>query len=589
MDLTAFRGDLTSVVDRLDETGPVRLTKYNATVAEIRSATPEGDRRHLRDILATFDYLNGLDRDPVVDASLVGNLSHLGLDTMALLTELADRHKVFTDDGVTFSEYPEHCLPDSGPLTVDEALARLYFGDDYPEDASDPYAWFVACTEIQKSAAGRGMPVTLPSPNAWDEDESTFVELAISSGHTPQSLTEFAERAMEEGVHPERLADMLGNEPVPADVLAMNDYSDWLFEQFTKTGMPHAEVVGLFRKGLTSREAQNLAAAGVRSADEIERLIADGLNTELALRANYDGLTPDEWEPAVRKIQHLKYQGLSTGATFDKPGILPFRLLAQAADEKVSLVRWDNNPLHVGIEKVVSTFHADVAKRQTMYPWCHIYTDHVLDVGRAGLSPSYITAFGKLMHHHFNDTTPSQEFVATAIEAHKLGLTSAMADAISRAGAKRVRFTPEQLLGVLRAGLADVGTAYYLADSYADPAEWVSYLKERQEGQLIADAFVATVEGSEAWKAVTAAATATKGLFASRILNGRVFLKSIVEKFLAGKALTDHELLEMLCWAPNALQSSYMPKDWREQYAVHVPVVDELARAFDRTRRGETM
>lgn len=584
MDLTAFRGELTAVVDKLDETGPVRLTKYNATVAEIRSATPEGDRQQLADILSTFNYLNDLDNDPVGGTTLVDHFANVGLDTLTLLTELADRHKTLAGDGVTFSEYPEHCLPDAGPITVDETLARLHFGDDYPESAPNPYEWFLACADIQKEATRRGMPVKLPSPNAYDEDSSSFIELAIDSGHTPASLRDFAGRAMQDGVAPERLAEMLGSEPIPADVLAMDDYNDWLFEQFTQYGLPHAEVVALFRKNLTTREAQNLVAAGIRTADEIENLIASGINTELALRARADGLTPEEWVTAVPKVQHLKYKGISSGPSFDKPGILPFRLLGQAADEKVSLVRWDDNALKVGADQTVRDFHADAEKRQTMYPWVHVYPDRVLDVARAGLSPSYITAFSRLMHHCFNDATSSEEFVTTAIEAYKLGLTAAMADAISRSTAKQIRFTPEQLLAVLRAGLADVGAAHYLASSHAYFDEWIDYLEKRRERQVIADAFVATVENETVWQVLKAAASWMKGAFTSRTLRGEVHLKVVIDKFLADKMLNDHELMILLTWSHRVLTFNYYaPKAWRDEHQPYAAVLDELARSLSRT------
>lgn len=585
MELTAFRGDLAGVVDRLDETGPVRLTKYNDTVAEIRSATPEGDRQHLRTILAVFEYLNGLaDRDANMMPLLVG----LGVDTLALLAELADRHKKHASDGVTFSPYPEHSLPDEGPLTIDETLAHLYFGDDYPKDAAEPYEWFLACADIQKEATRLGMPATLPSPNAYDQDEPTFVELAISSGHTPASLREFAGRAMRDGVAPERLADMLGSEPVPADVLAMDSYNDWVFEQFTETGLPHAEVVALFRKSLTTTEAQNLAAAGIRTADEIEHLINNGIDSRLALRASRDGLTPEEWKVAVPKVQRLKYKGVGTGAGFgnERCGILPFRLLAQAAEEKVSLVRWDDNALKVRADQTNRHFHADTDKRQAMYPWVHIYPDRVLDVARAGTSPTYITAFGKLMSHCFGEATSSEEFVTTAIEAHRLGLTAAMADAMSRSDGKMPKFTPTQLLNLLREGLVDIGTAHYLAGLHADPDDWFIYMRERHERQIFTSTFVAMMENTEVWQAVVDMAQILKES-ANHRMRGDVHMKSIVEKFLAGQALNDHQLLVLLAQAAHAFGDlSYMPKSWREEHGGKADAIRQLAKNFDQARRG---
>lgn len=576
MDLTTFRTDLKQIVDELGATGPIRLTKYKDTVAEIRSATPDGDRQYTRSVLDTFWYFEDLNQ------GLTGGLTRVGIDTLAALAELARRHKELEDDGVTFDRYPEQCLPDEGPLTVDETLARLYFGDDYPEDTEEPYAWFLACAQIQKEAKRRGLGTKLPQPNGYDETQPTFVEMAAESGHNPKTLVAFVMQAFDQGVKLDRLADMLGNEPVPADVVALPGYNDHAFEELTRKGLSHAEAVDVFRKGLDLGDAAGLASAGILNAKEIERLLGEGISVELVLRAARDGLTPEEWKVQVPKIQHLKYRGIQRQFGAQEPGVLPFRLLVQAAEEKVSLVRWDNNSLRVRADQTNQFFHAKAGERQAMYPWVFVYPDRILDLARARVSPSYITAFGKLMEHRFNDGTAPEGFVDLAIRAHELGLTAAMADVMSRSETKRIKFTPEQLIAVLEGGLADVGTAHYLANRYFQVDQWLDHLWQRRERQLMTDTFVATVENTPAWQAVRSAALAMQGLIKSRILREEIYLRGVIGKLLAGEALNDYEVLTLLNRVAYAFgDRSYLPKTWREEHEGQADEVRQLAKNFD--------
>lgn len=582
MELTAFRNDLREVIDRLDESGPLRLTKYNDTVAEIRSATPEGERRYTAAILDTIRYFEKWSE------GLTWVLARAGIDTLAALTELARRHKEFTDGGVTFDAYPEHTLPDEGSVTVDEALARLYFGDDHPDGTEDPYAWFLACARLQSEASERGMGAQLPCPNSYDETSPTFVEMAIASGYTPETFVAFGISAMDQGVQLERLADMLGKTPVPADVLAMEHYDDYTFGRLTEAGLPHAEAVTVFRRNLDTSDAEDLARAGIRSADEIERLVNDKLNIGLAVRASQDGLTPEEWKVQVPRVQHLKYPGAPRPFGSEEAGLLPFRLLVEAAQEKLSLVRWDTNSLRVTADRTIRYFHANPDRRQTLYPWVHIYPDRVLDVARAGMSPSFVTAFGNLMEHHFTGAAAPDDFTDLAIRVHGLGLTTGMANAMSRSDGKRPVFSPEQLIAVLEAGLSDVGTAHYLAERHGDPQEWMVHLRQRRERQLMTDAFLATVENTDIWEAVRTATLALRGLIKSRLLPGDIYLKGVVEKHLTGGMLNDHELQTLLASTAYVFDArSYLPKAWQEENGKYAEPIRQLAKSFDATRKAQ--
>ncbi|MFE0472377.1 hypothetical protein ACFW2V_12255 [Streptomyces sp. NPDC058947] len=574
MELTTFRSELTATVDRLDETGPVRLTKYNDTVAEIRSATPEGDRQYAARILNAFFYL-----EEKCSVGVTGLLVNAGVDTLEALIELVNRHKALVDQGVTFDPYPEHTLPESGALTVDEALARMYFGDNHPNSTGDPYAWFEACTQLQAEAARRGLETELPYPNAYDEDEPTFVEMAVSSGHTPQSLVQFGVTALDQGVPLKSLADLLGEDAVPADVVAMKEYDEYWFNELTKEGLPHGEAVTLYRAGRGDRirDVITLVNAGVRTAEEIGELLDSKISLPLVTRAHADGLTPEQWREQVPMVQHHKYE---------ESGNLPFSLLVEAAKEKVSLVRWDKSTLPIEGENARRSFYASREDRQGMYPWVHVYPHRVLDLARAGISPSFLVAFGKLMKKAFENADTLEDFSETAIQAHGLGLTADMANAMSRLDSKRPVFTPAQLISVLEEGLSSTGQAHYLADRYADPGQWVKDLRERREGQLMTDTFVATVEHTEAWRAVKDAAQEMQGLIKARAFHGEIYLKEIVGKFLSGKPLNDCELMILLSHTAHAFgDRSYLPRRWREKHEGQADAVRQLAKSFDRTHR----
>lgn len=577
--LTDFRHKLTEILDQIDESGPVRVMRHGASIAEIRSATLEGDRWYAQRILGAFGYLEKL------ASGLTGLLAGLGVDTLEALIELASRHRAFADSGVTFDSYAEHALPEGGPLTVDQALAHLYFGDDHPgSKVGDAYEWFRTCAQLQEEATRRNLDASLPQPNAYDEEQPTFVELAFVSGHTPQSLLQFGIDSLEQGVPLKSLADLLGEAAVPADVVAMKGYDEYWFTGLTEAGLPHGEAVAFHRAGLAGqiRKAITLAEAGVTTAKEIGELLESEISLPLVTRASRAGLTPGDWQVQVPRVQRLKYE---------EEGNLPFDLLVEAAREMVSLVRWDKSNLPVKGERVRRSFYANSEARQGMYPWVHIYPDRVLDMARAGIAPSYVTAFGKLMEGYYHQPETQEDFADLALQAHGLGLTTALADAMSGSETKRPKFSPVQLITVLEEGLADTGTAHYLASIFDKPDDWVEFLRQRREGQLMTDTFVATVENTEIWRAVHTAALALQDLLKRRLLRDAnpIYLRGIVEKILAGGSLNDYELQTLLNRTAYAFgDRSYLPKAWREENEKYAEPVRQLAKNFDEMRRKQT-
>ncbi|QIS06780.1 hypothetical protein F5X71_34720 [Nocardia brasiliensis] len=567
MDLTAFRNDLTAVIDQLGDSGPVCLTRYGSPVAEIRSATPESERAYTQAILDAVGYVHAL--------GIAELLPGAGIDTMQKITELADRHRQLAACGVAFHPYPGECFPkDQHSLTVDEALAWLYFGEDAPSSSAEIYEWFRACSRLQLEAAERGMATVLPEDNYDDgDDRIRFLDLVIAAGHTPESLAAFGVRALEQGVPLDKLNELLGEKPIPADVLAMPEYDDYRFRSLTRHGVSHAEALAVFRLGLDAGTSLAFAEAGVRTAAEIKDLIDAKMDPAFAQRAAREGLTPEQWSAQIRKIQHLRYR---------PDGLLPFSLLVEAAAEQISLTRWDNASLTIDQDRPGKLFHADRVRRMSMFPWRFIYPERVLDVARAGLSPSFVAAFGKLMAHRYRDQT-NDDFADAAIAAHGKGLTIEMALAMCRKDSRKPKFTPDQLLAVLDEGLCTTATAHYLADQYGDPAEWIADLRERRTRQPATDEFLTSIADTPAWAAVvTLAEQSTTAHWAKSWLRGSVYIRAAIDDLLRQRRLDDRQVLTLLRYTYGALRNSrFLEEGLRDTYLPHMSEIADLARTFD--------
>jgi hypothetical protein len=565
MSLTDFRDSLTEVIDNLGPE-PVRLTKYNDVVAEIRSAAPEAEKALGRAVLRAITYLN--------DLGITHLLESVGVDTLPKMLELADRHRELTDQGVDFDGHPEHALP-GGPSTIDHILASLYFGDDAPKAADDTYPWFMACARLQAEAVQRGQDTELPCPNAYDEDVATFIDQVIASGYTPDALHDLGVKALDSGVALKDLLEMIGDEPIPADVLAHEHYREHVFSGMIENGMPHAEVVEVYRKGISPWTAEKFAEAGVRSADEIAELIDRDADADLALRAARNGLTAEEWKPLLPLVQRHKYE---------KDGLIDFRLLAEAAQEGLSLVHWDKNKLSLPNDQNwhSAAYMYDKAQRMATFPWSEVYPDRLLDAARAKIAPSYVTAFAKLMEHH---TWSEDNFATSMITARQKGLTTDALNALTRVSAHHPNFTPQQLFDLLDLGLGDKATAQNLSDGHDGLEQWTAYLTARRNLQQATSAYFGGViaENDLAWQSVMAVVDNWKRIHKSAWRKPSVLATDAAEKILKGVISDDLKMYHLLLAVESVLESRpyAMPQSWWDQHASQAPYVLALAQHFN--------
>lgn len=535
-DLTTFRQNLTSAIDALHTEGPLRLTHYGHTVAEIRSTQPDAERAYTRSVIDTVRYLSEMEiLDPLIDR---------GIDTLNALTEVVLRQQELGRNGATFSPYPDEAIPDTGTLTVDEALAYLYFGgDSYPKNANNPYEWFIACTELQRAAKDRGVSSNLPQPSAYSDDKPTFVDMAISSGHTPRSLVSFGLNALDQGVAIESLADMLGENPVPADVLALPHYHESWLNQLVELDLPRAEAVKVFRSNLDLDLVNKFICAGVRTADELADLIGNGVNPDLALRASYEGITPDQWKVQVPAIQpHLRYKAT---------GHLPFDLLVRAAKEGVSLVRWDDANFAVD-----AGAHGDEGYAGTeIYPWKCIYPDRVIDVARLNIPVGFVRSYAKVVQGHYGDNTAG--FVDDMIRVRSHGpISIGVLRVLEKSGVGFL--TPDRLIKLMDAGLHGELQALYLTKNVvSDYDEWICQLNNRRNLMDLAKEFHTELRDSNIWEALHAGATVLKRIYDSRSRHDNTYFVKTLDLFLLDKELNDVQIADVL----RNVGSLYVHKD----------------------------
>lgn len=456
--LTEFRNDLSDVIRDLPETGPVRIVAHNHVVAEIRPAGPERDAAYLQRWKGLFDRLSALELTGAINC---------GMDTYEALTAFVDLYEEYTESGVALP-YPDCAIPSEGRYTAEEVIARIYFQDSQ-DLLPDEVAWFHALVEIQRYASGKGMRTELP--DAWETGNAAFVTEAKEHGQIPETLVAFCRQATDQGVELANVLDLMGKEPIPADVLTMRKYRDYQFQEFIENGLPHAETVTLYRRDTDLWKAGLLVGAGIKTAAEIATLIDLGVDCDLAARAAGDGMTPDEWRPVMPAIQKYKYEA---------EGLLNFRLLATAAQRGISLVRWDKNSLMVARDQ---------------YPWDRVYPDRVLELAEAKVAPTFFNSYAEFA----SPSAVKDDLVGEFLSLLGKGMTAAHIKAMRR-NSRKLCFkpSPEQIGVLLDEGLTP-HQAQYLGERSEEFDVWLAVLKDWKKSHAYVTQFIEAKTDHPAW------------------------------------------------------------------------------------------
>lgn len=465
MSATDFRRELSKVLETLSD-GPVQITDYGEVVAELRSATPEDEAAYTK---RWFDLWEALNERDLLNAQVSK------LRSYDALQELVAAYDHFTEQGVDLAHADLYSY--EGAITPLEVLATIYFDGNPPED--NAVEWFEACCAIEKYARDKGLPARLPGTDDWETDNSFFVRKVQEFGHTPQTLVTFCSQAVDQGVPLPDVTKLLGNDAIPADILAMRAYSASRFEGLVGVGLPHSEAITVFRRDINSALAHHFAEAGVRTAQEIELLIDLGFSADLAKRAARDGMTPEQWRKILPQVQKHSYE---------EEGLLPFSVIAEAEAQGISLVRWDKNP-HVTTAR---TGYNKATRNINAYPWFHVYDHNVIRLAAAGIAPTYVNDYADLLYHHYNElprntglTTEiaefhgkraadnSANFVDDVIELRSAGLTSELIKALREVhNAPAKPLTTDHIRKMLAGGIT-VARAKELAKGNKEPDTWI--------------------------------------------------------------------------------------------------------------------
>lgn len=505
--LQVLRDNLSDYVHALPGNGPLRVTYRKKPVAEMRAAGGDHDAAEALRWRRLMTRLDEHDLLPLPD---------LGIDTYERLWSFTDQFEALSNE-VRLHE-PSHYLPSEGRYSEDELLALLLFGDAPP--AQDLVPWFETIVALQREYTAQGLESKLPRYVDFEDDEEeapkSLVQDAVRHGHSPESFLVFAREALSNEVPLARVADLLGQEPIPSDVLARKDFSDYAFDEYKEAGLEHAEVVTLFREGLhtakgpdvrdrllnyrTDAPALLFAKAGVRTAAEIQLLLDVAMDPVLALRAHRDGLSVPEWRRAVPVLSQYKYR---------EDGPLDVRLLWEAAEQNLSLVRWDNyGPVLSGRNP-----YGDVKYRALLQrPWSQVYPDRVMELARAGISPSSVAEFAELLPE-------SDDVVGELLDLAGRGLTSAHIKVLARRIRKREPFQGNASdIAVFLDEAMTTAQMQTCMETYggADLASWRAQLRHWKRTQPWVARFVEVTQEREAWDDLTAFVTHLRTVMADK-------------------------------------------------------------------------
>uniref|UniRef100_UPI003F493156 hypothetical protein n=1 Tax=Nonomuraea sp. CA-251285 TaxID=3240002 RepID=UPI003F493156 len=413
---------LPDLVASVDKT-PVTLLHYNKPVADIVPHVTPDDRASAEH--AQFNAFVDLAAD-LNNLGLLTAMRDVGMRTVAEARTLMERVAAWEAEyGYPIKlrnledpeDFPEECRG-----RVEAVLAYLHLNrwtTSYLHRAgADIVAWSNALAVIRRAAIRKGDRSTLVDSHDYGDADDWEGQALAATGLTPE---EFARRALDlvaQGVAVQDILGSFGDDAVPADVLTVPIPDiGWRMAELLGSGLPMAEactMVRHYRERTPFDVIEEFVAAGVKDAATLIRLIDQNANTLLARRAYRDGLAPDQWMPYLSKVARYSY-----GAS----GALRFTLMAEAALNGVSLTAWDKLPApresHRARFVTSRPLHtADPRLREE--PWATIYPGRVIELAKAGVTPTYVEACWRAYPWCIPADT---DFVSQVIVLRERGLT----------------------------------------------------------------------------------------------------------------------------------------------------------------------
>lgn len=540
MTLEELRTDLAQVMRDLTETGPVRITRHSKTVADIIPASLEDRKRQAKKTAELIQRLDEMDVTGILLGSPVGTLEEM--------QRLLDEWDSLKASGVPLADRP-YIMDGAKPSSVEEILALMYFESDYPNEVADPVAWFRACADVQRVAHSRGLSTSYPQ--VYAEDDVSMVMQLVGAGHTPDSFRTFGVHALDQNVPLDQILSLVGEDAVPADVLAHPNYDDYYFDQIREAGFPLVEAANLVRQRSISRDDITFVRAGIRSLDDLSQMSREKINMALFERAVSNGFTFPEVVPVLRTVEKYKYKG---------SGNLHFEILYRAALKNVSLVRWDQS--------------AEAKKLMDKYNPVTLDESQVLDAGIRGMSPSWVSAAVSLVtYFEFPD---AEDRWSTIQRLHETGVSKELMRSLmlvysGRRYGSAGEMTP--IFAVLDLGLRTPGQVKYLSDAFnSDLDKWATHLRLANECQNDVDEFVKRID-TETWKNVLDVFTHSVKVFS----RSETFLHETRKDILNGYILDIFQVNAIIEMSDRILRSQHRVPSHidREELEVSLTVVKD--------------
>lgn len=413
-----------------------------------------------------------------VDA--LNRMARYGLASAEQIAAFLDAvQKVSTELSIELSAYSLPDEFDADPATPDPLIllvAHMVFSADeraaIAAAGHDLVTWLDAVMLIGRDGRARGDGTRLALQN-HEHDEESVVLRALQIGMTPGALVERAAELAERGVANADLVRAVGADAAPADLLVADPRAARHLAEI-RTGanfhddaparIGHGDAVAVLRALVVQegplgtldtavRDASRLVSAGAGSAAEVLELyplVRDGkLTRELVTRAAGEGLTPAQWVPLLTRIG-------KRSAAYGQRGLLPLRILAEAADGGVSVKAWDEN-----VRAARRGNYSGSPELTSQAPWADVYPvqgfdGHVVQLAAAGISPTLLDACHRFYTSQVNAHSwdRAEAMVDDILGLHRAGLTLPLLIELSniREGV-RLSLTVDQTMQALRLGV----------------------------------------------------------------------------------------------------------------------------------------
>lgn len=489
-------------------------------------------------------------------------------------------------------------LPEPYQGDIDVILAYMHLDNEDAERlrkaGADLVAWSNAIAEIRSVAIATRKDSSALLGDSWrGEDKANEIDILLASGVTPEEFTRRGLALVAQGVAVKDIVSTFDAEAIPADVLAISPIISWRISDMRQYGISLADACTLVRRYRDNMDAYqkaiDFARARATSVDDLIKLIDSGWNTTMAIRAAHDGVPASEWMPLLPKLAKTRHA---------VKGLLPFRVIAQAVEEGVSVLAWDKLP----VAETSTRYRQKRGWSQIDEPFAGIYGGRILELAREGIVPGFVVACWNGRDWFLDD---GGDFVDQVIGLRRRGLRLDVMKYLGSFDARQpsveerrkvlhklldLEATAVELAAIFRSRQADLGrTAAELEVMFGDGgwvstltvwrnsvpavAAWVKQIREDDEKGKRFDVAAAEIRNANAWTRRNR--VAELAIEATEVLDkhpGRLH-RGHVEALLWSAKETARNMSDMVEWF-NALEMEF--NAWMRQE--HAPPLAVGAR-----------